>query len=803
MARPGMRYLCVMKIRQTLVLLLLLSLAGSLRAQEVTLSGFVKDAESSEAVAGASIAILGTSRGAVANKHGEYRLRLEAAQSYTLRVTAVGYRPDTLAITVTQNTSRDFPLKVSPVTSKPITVTADQSRVEARRIMRKVIETKDTWQPLIRDHTFDVYARLNARSISKGDTNILSIIESRSKGYWDKERGYAERILARKQTANLPASANAFSVIDIINFYDERIDVPEYSIVSPVARDAFDRYDYDLLGTVEIKGADAYKILVEPRGAILPAFEGEVYIDKADHTLVYLSLSPNKAVKFGPLKETRIVQTFRFVDNKYWMPDENRLFLGAEFQLPFIPKFTVEHVAVMQNYSINAGIPDSIFEHKRLVDTLADKVDSIQWAQMRVIPLNNDEAVAYRVIDSVQALPKPKETFSIINTGIGLLLGGTPFSFNRVEGSRFEIGTRFTNMGGWPFSIGGIGAYGTADKRFKYDVSASQALLWNTARSIQSSIGLSGDLSTNVTEDIDPLLSLGLRMYDDLERQGDVYPKIFNTLTALLFRSDYPDYFQTKGGYAELEWTPGRTTELSLRFINERQESVNANTDFTFFNRDLGYRENPVITPGLLRSIALGVHKSFYWLGQNISLSLNALASDSAFGSNFTFSSASLGLEYSTRLGAWGRTTAKGKYSRVITGIPGVQHLIDIESRNAYFATTDVFRTMGRREFRGDRMWYAMLEHDFHDLPVRALGLTFLEPFDLHWIGFANIAETSLTDKNRVYYPQVQTTGLKPYVEAGLGLSNIFNLLRIEASWRLTHKREQNGFVTLLLNTGF
>lgn len=799
-------------MKSLLVLLSLVVLAAvpSASFAQSELTGVVREAVSASAttkgdvIAGASIAILGTSKGAKANSEGKYRLML-SGDRVRLRVSAVGYRPDTVTLTAPFPATRDFALQLAPIIGEEVVVRPADTRAEARRIMQKVIDTKATWQPEINDYSFDVYGRLNARTISSGDTNIISIIESIAKGYWHKERGYAERIIARKQTANLPPSANRFTMLGIMNFYDERVELPEYTVVSPLARDAFDRYDYDLLGTVEINGSKSFKIAVEPRGVLAPALEGILYVDQIDYTLTYLSLSPNKAVKIGPLKDGHVEQTFRFVDNKYWLPAENKFFIKAEFTMPLIPSFTVEHVAVLQNYVINHGVPDSVFSNGgRNIAADADSITPVAWAEMRVIPLNEDEQEAYTHIDSVTAVKSEPQGFSPVSFVIGLLLGGTPYSFNRVEGSRFEIGTGFQDIGGWPLSISGIGAYGVSDERFKYDVRAKQALLWNEVRSMQGGIGSDGEFHSSVVESINPLLSLGARIYDDVSRIGEAYGKLLNTATTLLFASDYPDYYRSHGGYLELEWTPDRQSSLDLRLVNERQLSLPVTNNFTLFDKTNLYRLNPSIREGIYRALEFRGEHSFEWLDQDITLGFDARMADSSLGSDFNFSRVSGTLEYSTKLGGLGRFSMRGSAGSILSGTPGYQHVLNFETHNAIFSKRDVFRTMEPQEFKGDHLWSAMLEQNFYDLPTRLLGVTFLDPLDLHWIAFGNAGQALLSQSLR---PQLGTlivgTGSTPFVEAGLGIANIYNVARVDAAWRLTHKRETNFRASLSFGFSF
>ena len=77
---------------------------------------------------------------------------------------------------------------------------------------------------------------------------------------------------------------------------------------------------------------------------------------------------------------------------------------------------------------------------------------------------------------------------------------------------------------------------------------------------------------------------------------------------------------------------------------------------------------------------------------------------------------------------------------------------------------------------------------------------------DLREVVTARVAWGTLSDANRrnapFRLPPGSGTLEKPYVEVGVGLSNIFRVLRIDAFWRLTHRlpEAKRNFTT---NVGF
>jgi len=95
----------------TLCLAVLLLLTFPLSAQEkYTVSGYVRDAGSGEALIGANIIILESGKGAVSNEYGYYALSLPAG-SYTLRSSYLGFTDNEVRITLSEDRILRFELE--------------------------------------------------------------------------------------------------------------------------------------------------------------------------------------------------------------------------------------------------------------------------------------------------------------------------------------------------------------------------------------------------------------------------------------------------------------------------------------------------------------------------------------------------------------------------------------------------------------------------------------------------------------------------------------------------------------------
>jgi hypothetical protein len=775
-------------------ILFLASLSVTLHAQTVALSGHVVSLETNERIPSASIAILGpTTRGVKANREGAYRVLLSAGDRVTLRTTALGYRPDTLEITLTRDSTRDIRMRTLAIEGGTVTVTADRSRSEGRRIMHRVIDTKDTWQNAIDNYRFQVYSRINLRTDADSASKVLAILETVADGFWSRAKGYAERVIARKQTANLPVSVNKIALFDLQNFYNDRLDLGDYTVISPVAKDAFDRYDFDLLGTGELNGSPVYKISVEPLNTLFPAFAGTIWIDQSDYTIAYLDLSPNDAIKIGPLKNVHLTQTFNFVQNKYWLP--NQLGFNAEvvFDLPLAPRLKIEQNAVLQDYVVNSSIPDSIFARQHSVAARADSVDAIHWAQMRTIPLAVDEEHAYTRIDSMVKLPPAKVSLSPTSILFAILTQPDFYQFNRVEGSRLQFSTGVSDIADWPLSLDGTIDYSFGQQKWKYSVGARQALLWKDRTSVGASLSSNGDLDVSANANQrEATASIGISYFNETLRRGEAYSPLVNTLTALLLHNDYPNYYDAKGFSVDLQYLAGEAR--SIEQIYFRQENSRSDTNVSNFSlllRQHTYRMNPRITDGLWNyagarfngtlpvphvNVVGGINAEYGWTPDRLQTYYVRVGGE---------------LSIAAKLGGWGDLSLAGSASGILDGDPPLQKKLFLETHDGPIRSTAAFHTLRPFEFEFNNLYQASIEQDFYDLPMRLIGVTL--PFSMHWIGFADYASFDPTTDYAIPVAGVgyntSPTPESHVTEVGFGLGGILNVLRVDAAWRLTQDK--------------
>lgn len=119
-------------VKQTLLLLLIL-LSALLRAQNITLSGYVKDAANGEALIGATVFVEDLEQGTATNAYGFYSFTLPQG-THQLTISYIGYHSNTQTITAAQSRTLSFALQNASETIDEVTVKAVATNANVERI---------------------------------------------------------------------------------------------------------------------------------------------------------------------------------------------------------------------------------------------------------------------------------------------------------------------------------------------------------------------------------------------------------------------------------------------------------------------------------------------------------------------------------------------------------------------------------------------------------------------------------------------------------------------------------------------
>ena len=474
--------------------LLLWALAGVLSAQQIV-QGRVVDDRSNEPLAFVHVVPEGQREGGTTDIDGRFGLPVEQDQ-VLLRFSYVGYKPTEVVARV-----RDPMLvRMERATFELRTVEVLPGENPAHRIIKQVHANRKANDGLRnRAHRYTSYSKTvftaaldsavlndpqklaaldssDREGVEWLDKQHLLLIESATERTFvppasEKEEVLAMRVSGLKDPSllGLAASTKTFSV------YEPQIALGEKTYLSPIGPGSTERYLFILEDTL-YQGVDTVFIIsYRPRsGRKFDALKGVLYVSTDGFALQNVIAEP---VERTGNVSVKLQQQFAKVENKAWFPVQLNTFLyfdGVE-----VNKWKV--VGIGRTYLKNIRLDGPIAKRavrgpEFVMDRVATRRDDAFWDSLRTEPLEGKELRTYLTIDSIsdaENIERKVRWLGYLATGkaglgpVDLLLDKV-LAYNGYEGLRLGAGLATNDKVSRYFSVGGYGAYGFADKAWKY-----------------------------------------------------------------------------------------------------------------------------------------------------------------------------------------------------------------------------------------------------------------------------------------------------------------------------------------------
>ena len=263
-----------------------------------------------------------------------------------------------------------------------------------------------------------------------------------------------------------------------INIYDNLLNFFNIGFTSPIARDGFSVYDYQLLGEEFINGTDAYRIRYSPKRKEVLSIFGVIYIAKETYAVVSATIKSSKNINVNFVNNFYNELEYDNPNDSIFLPKRNY----QEIQLSIFGKkekaksIVAKKTTIFSDYLFNQNINDTIFVNK--LSSLSDKdfqKNDQFWLDNRKEQLSKTEENVYQMMEELQNVPKFKKAvkvYEVLATGyynafkaidIGDLY--STFGYNEVEGFRLRLGARtyFSPNDTWRAAF--YTAYGFRDQR--------------------------------------------------------------------------------------------------------------------------------------------------------------------------------------------------------------------------------------------------------------------------------------------------------------------------------------------------
>lgn len=720
-----------------------------------TIRGVVTDAESGTPLPSANIQIADTYQGTITNAEGAFSLQVDALP-VTLIVRFIGYATERRTIERVPDAPLRIALSPSTLEMDELVVTGENP---ADRIMRRVIERKQQWRADLETYQVEAYNRFTVAN----DTGIVSIIETQTQAFWDRERGMREVQTGKRQTANLNIEEAIPSALFVTNLYDDNIEMGGHTLMGVTHPDALSHYTFTLDSTRAIDGQRVYDIGVRPDGRLRSAFVGRVAVLDSAYAVLEADLRPNRSFVFPPpVRNYRVElkQQFSNFGGSFWLPVDLRA--EHEVNLAFtglisLPPIRINQVSRLTRYETNVPLPDSLYERDERVvmdstaiarlDALAAEPtapDTLAFADGASVPLTIDEQRAYSEIDSTTTLEKafaPRGPLGrlirarmeaeeeagdgaanspVASQASGTYLGGVDIDrqlrpilwYNRVEGVhagaalQLDIEDRFL--------VEGRGGYNT---------SVEAPLQWNYG--VRTALRLGADRGTRLVS--------SYRYGVDRQYQSPVYGRLPNSIWTLGGGFDYFDYMGNERVRVGVEQRlPRWDATARVQFSTERQFSVMRNTSYDLFGREQLQPINPPINDDVLRSLSLHIEvgdpgPQLGIFGENV-LRVDIEHSNSDWlSSGFDFTRFQLQLDGHVETFFQRRALPNVLDVRLVggtfTGTLPVQRFGIVDASWRPFNVFGTLKTLANRPYRGEQYAGLLWEHSFRTVPLELLGL--------------------------------------------------------------------------------
>jgi hypothetical protein len=775
--------------------LLLCLIAGQAVAQ-VRIHGVVTDAGTGRPLSAATIQIPDTYRGTVANSEGAFELTVPDLP-VTLIVRFIGYDSRMAVV----GSPQDLPLRISlrPVEYqlREVVVTGEDPAVD---IMRQVIARKQIWRQELTSYQAEAYTRQRLEN----DTSIISISESLSDAYWDRFMGTREVIRYKNQTSNIDPSSNFAAATFIPNLYDDNITISGFDLVGPTHPDALSYYHMKLEGFRMMDGQTVFDISIRPKNRLQPTFVGMLSILDEEFAMIHADVVPSESVMFPPpIQEFGLhyIQQFRNFGNAFWLPVDVRIEGTIRIGFPGLnfPPFRFWQLSRLDNYQVNAGVPEFLFQNTRrlMVDSAAVALGNPGDRLGMAIPLDQREWKAYETVDSTMTLEKafrptgPLARFVSTRERDGSetsnrrgpfsrLNGLTPLvRYNRVAG--VDAGLAFETPETWaPVDIRVFGRYAFSAEEAGYGLrlATRNRTGWNLNARHEAGI------ESRFQESRTPEWLSGVGM---VLSNADHFDHYRSEMTALGVSYDYRKPRERRRRRSEQRLFDRFTTGLEVR-----QEVVDSRPALVSYSLPGGItqRPNPAVNDGTYPSLAWRFSTEtdrtpFGVTGERY------LDLDVEFGEHHTRVHAVVAYRFETFLRRRFLPNVLDLTVMAGTGFGTIpaHRLHQAEGSVSAFRPYGQLRTVSGPGYEGQHAIALHWEHHFRTVPFELVGWESAAKNGVGMIIFGSHAAAWTDAATRAALP-FQPSGTNGHHEAGVSLTGLFGFLRVDAAYRI----DQPGF---------
>lgn len=619
---------------------------------------------------------------------------------------------------------------------------------------------------------------------------------------------FKKLIKSHKKTEFDPRYINNANIQQYLNYqfrpvdiYDPNLFVVNKLFLSPIADEAKTFYRYYILDTIQTSEGKFIELAFEPKNKQDLLFSGTLQVTTDGRYAVrQAELIVGKDANINWINDILISLHYNPNDDGFMVlrrSDLLILFGGRKDDALF-----GRRVSFNSNYDFKTPLSPDIFKGAPTEMLTTASQDSAFLIRKRPIPLNTVEQMVYANTDSLNNMKSVKRLMAL-----GYLLaqgfynaGPVEFgpleytySFNEVEGNRVRFGGRTTNTLSDKVYLEGYVAYGLKDQQMKYYARSAVSVNGESVATFPAHY-----IEAIVQHDVmEPGRGIGFK-------KGDSF---FSSLS-----SNKPDKFMFNDAYKlNHVWEFGNHVSISTGFTYFKRETAGS----LIFNKtgsQSGQTLPRIVTNDAEMILRWAPNEKFYYrnltrstvIEQHPVFSLQYNKGIEGFvGGEYGYDALRFSVSKRWFLNQWGfmdMTAIAGKIWGTLPypllEIPNVQTVLDRHTFDYYM--------MNKMEFVADRFVKFSLDHRLNGFILNKIPL--IKKLKWRELWRLRMFYGDLAPQNNPYISDdvvhfdrddegriaTRTIGQRPYVEATVGLENVFRFFTVEYVKRLSYRDYDN-----------
>jgi hypothetical protein len=798
---------------------------GNIYAQDRVITGRITDAKSKLPLVSCSIYSLNSGNGVITDENGKFTFPIND-KTDSIAMSMIGYKTISKPVSKVRRQEINFEAEPASGSMAEVVVAIKSKYTKAQRLVKKVIKNKDhndafnnkTYQCQVYDKIEvdlkNIPEKLQTNRLLKPlafvfdkldttednqKTLPVYLSESNSDFYYrknpEKER-YDYTAIKSSGLDNKSILTYVDGLYKKINVYANNIKLVDVNFVSPIADNALNYYNYNILDTVFFDNHRCIQVQFSPIQFGSNTFNGYMWITDTSYAIKSVVMHMDKNANINFVNKFEISQFYEAGDQNKFLPEKNIIYV--DLTLPVMKKTGViaKKTTLYKNIILNNNLIDTAF-NKKAAEVLAFGEDTAKPVIERFESLSKSENSVYLLMDTLNKIPEVityGKIISALTTGyyttghvdIGNLY--SIYTSNRVEGNRFTFGLKTNSMFNSRIQLRGYAGLSTRDKQFRYLLSSLFVLnpkQWTTLK-LELSSDLSGTYDHDDELDQNSIFASLLRRvkYSEIRLMnskytGATWKKYFDNgigmgaeVNHIIFTPFFNVYYTYNDFKPYIVTTPGVNNNYAVNEV-------------TF---SLRYSHKEKFITEHYRRGSLGSNYPIVTLGYTKGMKINT----GILKSDFDFSKWNLNIQHDFtdgRIGQLSYTIDAGLTNGVLPII-----LLNVQKGNdTYYYNKYAFNNMNRFEFATDKYASLAVQQSFGSFPFNYFPLI----KRLKWRSLATFRGVvgTMSEANKIANGYYDTSinyhftipDKKPYMEAGLGIDNIFHLIRIDAVWRLNY----------------